>query len=343
MTTRYSGIVNVTGDPDSGKTRFLLEAAPLSKIALFHDDIKRPPMTDKLGLFVDMVKECQGMKLMEMGQYIVDKIAKIKPDQYDAILFDTWPRVELALRWWGKSHAEQFREVETFAIMGSMKNGEKWKEGDKYTARIINEMASKAKFVGLVTHLKDESVAGAKTGKMIPEGGRILNTACNFRIWLRKNPDSGVPIGLVLKRLAEDILTLDGFLETVNIMPWKLTPSSDDKSIWDTIDRYRAFPYGNREPLETETPDQFEMSILTGIMTPTQQRIWQANLLERQAMDKEELEMVSQEEQTITDFIHSLNGSPLPIIKSKLEAQAKTEGWSQQEFSLGWIAGIIGG
>lgn len=233
------------------------------------------------------------MKMLEMGQFVVSKLETIKPGQFDAIIFDTWARTEQALRYWGKAHAAEFREASTFSMMGKMKNGEEWKEGDRYTARVINEMASKAKFVGLITHLKEQNIAGAKTGKLIPDGSKILDTACNFRVWLRKNPNSGVPIALVLKRLAEDTVNKQGYLETVNIMPWKLTPLDDHKSVWDTIDWYRANPFGNRSPESHETPDNFEMSILTGIMTNEQRQIWEANLRERQLMDKEEVAMES--------------------------------------------------
>ncbi len=340
MITR-KGIISATGEHDSGKTRFLLETTPIHRIAFFHDDTKKPPRTDKIGLFVDLMKDCRDMKMMEWGQYVVKRIEAIKPGEYDAIIFDTWTRTEQALRYWGKAHAEQFREVETFAVMGSMKNGEKWKEGDRYVAKIINDMANKVGMVGLACHLKDENKAGVKTGKMIPDASKTLDTVCNFRVWLRKNPNSGVPIALVLKRLAEDTLDENGFIRTINIMPWKITPRPEDGSLWDTIDYYRANPYGNRQPTPEETPDLFELSCLTSIMTPTQQQIWQANLREKELMDKEEFELVSQEEQAISEFIHSLNGTPLPVIKSKLESQAKEAGWSQQEFSLGWIAQVI--
>lgn len=285
---RYSGLVSATGEHDSGTTHFMLGVAPYSKIALFHDDVKKPPHTDKLGLFIDMVNEAKGLKLLEFRQFVLDKIAKIKKGQYEAIIFDTWTRFGLSLRQYAILNPNEFREAQTFSKLGAAKGGEMWNEAHRYEAQVISELSNLAPFVGLVTHLKEENIAGARTGKQIPDAGKSLNRVCNFRVWLRKNPDSGVPIALVLKRLAEDVVNEAGYLETVNIMPWKLTPLDGHKSVWDVIDYYRANPFGNRPAQPHEMPDNFELSILTGVMTPEQKQIWNANLRERQLMEAEE-------------------------------------------------------
>lgn len=314
MNLRYSGIGHATGENDTGKTRFFLEVAPLSRIALFHDDVKMPPHADQMGLFIDMKQECKNMKMMEMGQWFVQQINQMKVNEFDAIICDTWTNIEQALRYWGKQHASTFREASTFSIMGKMKSGEEWKEGDRYTARVISDMASKVKFVGLITHIKEENIAGAKTGKMIPDASKVLNTACNFRVWLRKNPNSGVPIALVLKRLAEDKV-VDGMLKTVNILPWKLTPKDSEESIWDTIDRYREHPFGNRQPMPDETPDSFEMSILTGVMTKEQREIWQANLREKHVMEQESELLLDSQEDNIVARVKAMDSEGLGLVE----------------------------
>lgn len=341
MTTRYSGVVSVTGEHDSGTTHFMLEVAPYPKMALFHDDVKLPPHPDKLGLFVDMVNEAKGLKLLEFRQFVLEKIKGIKSGQFEAIIFDTWTRFGLSLRQYAVLNPNEFREPQTFSKLGAAKGGEMWNEAHRYEAQVIAELSKLAPFVGLVTHLKDELQAGARTGKQIPDAGKSLNRVCNFRVWLRKNPNSGVPIALVLKRLSEDVVGESGYLETVNIMPWKLVPRLEDKSVWDTIDYYRSNPFGNRPATPEETPDSFEMSILTGVMTPEQREIWRANLQEKQIVDREQESLVTQEEQAIKAFVSSQNGKPLPMLKTALEGEAKDKGWSRQEFDLGYISQLL--
>lgn len=340
---RYSGIAHCCGEADSGKTRFFLGCAPISRTAFFHDDVKMlpKPVIDKLGLYVDVVQECKGKKMLETCQYLLEKLDKIKPGDYDAIVFDTWSRMGQALRYWGKSHAADFRELSTFSLMGKMKNGEEWKEADRYEAQVISDLASKAPFIGLVTHLKDVYEGGAKTSKQAPDAGKVFDRVCNFRVWLRKNKDSGVPIALVLKRLSEDVVNKDGWLETVNVMPWKLTPLPEHKSVWDVIDYYRANPYGNRSPEKEESPDAFEMSILTGVMTKEQREIWQANLRDKLLQDKEELSLLASEDEKIREFVAGKNGMPLPLLLKATQDEALVQGWNRV-IDMGYIAQVVG-
>lgn len=334
-----SGIVHVCGEQDSGKTRFLLQAAPLSRIAFFHDDVKTPPQVEKFGLFVDLVNETKGKKLLDFRLYVLEQIGKIKPGQFDAVIFDTWARFGLSLRQYAILNPGEFREAQTFSKLGAAKGGEMWNEAHRYEAEVIAQLSRLAPFVGLVTHLKDEIQAGAKTGKQVPDAGKSLNRVCNFRVWLRKNPDSGVPIALVLKRLSEDVVNEAGYLDTVNIMPWKLTPQNGHKSVWDVIDYYRQNPYGNRSPLPFETPDSFEMSILTGVMTKEQNEIWRANLRDKQKQELEEKQQVSNlliEQQTMALRLKG-EGVEFSDIVQKL-----AEAYGVENVDPGMVVGWIG-
>ncbi len=307
---RYQGITHFTGDPDSGKTIAMLQVAHPSKIAFFHDDVKVPPVKpSEFGLFVDLVQETKGLKLLELRDFFLRKVDKIKPNQYDAIISDTWARMGMSLRYWAKQHAGEFREANTFSAMGKMKSGEEWGEAYRYEAQVVSDLSKLAPFIGLVTHLKDAYEAGAKTGKKIPDAGKAFDRICNFRVWLRHNPDSGVPIGLVLKRLNESKVTEKG-LEVVNILPWKLVPKNGESSVWDVVDRYRDNPFGNRQPMQDETPDNFEMSILTGVMTKEQREIWQANLKEKQILEREELAILDSQEDDILAKVRELAQNP---------------------------------
>lgn len=313
---RYKGIVHITGDPDVGKTIAVLQAIHPKKTAFFHDDVKVPPVEPKdFGLFVDLVQEAKGLKLLEFRQFVLEKyLFKIKKDQYEAIVFDTWARFGLSLRQYAILNPNEFREPQTFSKLGSAKGGEMWNEAHRYEALIISELAKLAPFVGLVTHLKDAYEGGAKTGQKRPDTGKAFDRVCNFRIWLRHNPNSGVPIALVLKRLNEARVTENG-LEVTNILPWKLTPKNGDNSVWDVIDRYRLSPFGNRQPMPDETPDSFEMSILTGTMTKEQREIWQANLKDKQVADREEVELLAGQDQVINLKVKELAAAGLGPIE----------------------------
>jgi len=314
MTLRYSGITHFTGDPDSGKTIAMLQVTHPSKIAFFHDDVKVPPVKPSdFGLFVDLVQEAKGLTLMKFRQFVLDKLYTLKSGKFEAIIFDTWPRFGLSLRQYAILNPQEFREMNTFSKLGSAKGGEMWGEAHRYEALVISELAKIAPFVGLVTHLKDAYEGGAKTGRKIPDAGKSFDRVCNFRVWLRHNPDSGVPIGLVLKRLNESKVTENG-LEVVNILPWKLTPNDTDKSVWDVIDRYRSQPFGNRPALPKESPDNFEMSILTGVMTKEQREIWQANLKEKFILEREEASLFDSQEDEIVTRIKAMDSEGLGLI-----------------------------
>lgn len=314
MTLRYSGIVSICGEPDVGKTICALQVTHPSKIAYFHDDIKSPPIPpSQFGLFIDLVQETKKLKLLEFREYVLGRLKDIQPGKFEAIIFDTWARFGLSLRQYAITNPNEFREPGTFSKLGSAKGGEMWNEAHRYEAQVISDLARLAPFVGLVTHLKDAYEGGAKTGQKRPDAGKAFDRVCNFRVWLRSNPSSGVPIALVLKRLNESQVT-DRGLEVVNVLPWKLTPSSEDGSIWDIIDRYRQQPFGNRSALPHEMPDNFEMSILTGVMTKEQKAIWQANLKERHQVEQEEMALVTQEEMELTGRIRELESGGLGII-----------------------------
>lgn len=335
-------IVHATGEPDSGKTRFVLQHAPIAKTAFFHDDIKELPkaVRENLGLYVDLVQETKGLKMLQLRDFILGKLEKIEPGQYEAIVFDTWTRTGRAFQYWGKLHANEFREAVTFSASGKMKAGEEWAEGRGYEAQVISDLSRLSPFVGLVTHLKDVYEGGAKTGQQMPDASRVFDRVCNFRVWLRHNADSGVPIALVLKRLAEDRVNEDGMLETVNIAPWKITPRPEDKSVWDTINWYRANPVGNRAATPAEMPNEYELSILTGIMTKDQRQIWQANLADK-ARGDDDGGLLTAEETAIKEFVNGLKGQPPAVILGKLQEQAKVEGWSRQEFDFGFVIGML--
>jgi hypothetical protein len=144
---------------------------------------------------------------------------------------------------------------------------------------MLAHLQTLADTVIIITHLKNYYVENRKVpGVQVPRASSTFDRIPRFRIWLRHNPTSPIPIGLVLKRLDKKVKT-DRGLRTVSVLPRKIVPNLQlpeeddapkDRSLWDTIYRYMDNPIGNREPLPEETPNTYELSILDGILTEEQ-------------------------------------------------------------------------
>lgn len=329
MTTYKSGIIHITGEPDTGKTLLAIGAYHPSKTAYIFDDVKRPPFDDSdFGLFVDLVGKYSDLKLLEFYKAMKQEIDNIPDGKFDAIIFDTWARVGKAIRYYAKANPYEFREKETFAPSGTIANMEKWSESHGVEAAFISKLSQKARTLFLVTHIKEKIIAGAKSGLMEPDCGRSFSRVCNMRLWLRHNETSGVPIALVLKRISKAQITKDG-VEIVNVLPRRLTPLPNDKSVWQVIDRYWQKPFGNREPTEQEKPTSFELSILDGVLTPDQKEVWHAELREKERKEQEEKEFFDTQWQTAQvrarELAKDSNLPALPLIVQSILPQMQSE------------------
>jgi len=146
-----------------------------------------------------------------------------------------------------------------------------------------------------------------------------------MRLWLRQNPEGGVPIALVLKRISK-IEIDDNGIKPVNVLPRKVTPRDGALSIWDGINYYWSNPYGNRQPEENEIPTPFELSILDGILTDDQKEYWQAELKAKELQEKEEQSFLSNQYNEQKDFIKSLipdNSLPAPLLAGQILEQVQ--------------------
>lgn len=275
-----TGIVQVTGPHDTGKTRFALEcgADPLLT-AFIDDDIKGRSTVDQarrdgisFGFYADFVAECQGKSLLEIhkaGLALIDTI----PDNLDAIVWDTWTRYAGTFKAYVTANPGEFRAAKEWPAMAQMKGATQWQEAQLYEARILSALLDKAKLVILVTHLKDHYGANdQRSGAQIPASSRTLSRVPVMRLWVLHTPGSPVPSALVLKRINRNRFVEGRGLRTINILPRKIVPSPDDLSLWDTIRRYYDNPMGNRKPTPDETPTAEELAILDGVLTKEQQR-----------------------------------------------------------------------
>lgn len=324
------GIIHVTGEPDTGKTTFALECgAKPDRIWFLDDDVKGKATVQELqangfefGRYDDLTELAKGKRELEFHQVCLDLLAQVKPGQFDAIVWDTWTRFAKTCHPYVMANLAMFRQ--RWSPMGRIKGAEQWQEAHRYEAQLLNHLQTLAPTVIVVTHLKDFYLNDAKTGKQVPACSRTLVRVPRFRIWLRHNEHSPVPIGLVLKRLDKKIYT-DRGLRTVSILPRKLMPADDHQSLWDTIAWYYDNPVGLREPLPAETPNEYELSILDGTLTADQKRTLHLMLQAGAVSGEVELD---EPENELAEYVKQLKASGLSLPAIAKDEQVKAAGLS---------------
>jgi len=280
MNNPITGLIHLTGEPDTGKTTFALTsgAAP-SEIAFFDDDLKTQAIADALaadgtpfGAYYNLTKLSIGMREIDFHNLVIGLIDGLPKDKFKVLIFDTWSRFEATMQPVVAKNPTKFRE--TYSSMGSIKGAEQWKASFDYEASIFDKLMAIAPLVIIVTHLKDQTIGSVKTGAQIPDVKKPIIEKSRMRLWLRHNPNSAAPIGLVLKRLSK--MTLNGGgLRAVNVLPRKLNPCT-----WEKLLGYWNEPLDQRAPSADETPNEFELSILDGALTADQKDALHINRVE---------------------------------------------------------------
>jgi len=297
---RFTGVWLVTGEHGVGKTSLGLEAVSPSKTLFVDDDLKGEATVAqvrrdgiKFGRYVSFINETAKMKALETHMRGLEIIESIEEDQYDSIIWDTWTRFASTCHAYVTTYPEKFRDNDKWAAMGKIRSGEEYKEARLYEAELIAELQRKAKLVILVSHLKNQYLNNAPTGKQIPAISKAVARVCNVRLWLRYNAKSNVPIGLVLKNMDRKVITAvdeeHNVLRTVQILPTKITPLPEEKSLWDSINRYYDAPAGLRAPTPDEIPDDFESSIVQGTLTEDQRLSWLYAIRQEKNREEEEI------------------------------------------------------
>lgn len=272
MNNPIQGLLHVTGEHDTGKTTFALTCgAQPGEIAFVDDDVKSRSLVNQIGakkfaLYSDFVKDTEGKRELDAHAFGLQLIERMKKAAPKVIVWDTWTRFGKTCHPYVVQHASEFRQF--WSPMGTIKGAEQWQMAFQYEAVLIEKLLDAAPLVILITHLKDHRIGDKKTGKKIPDAQKTLEEKSNFRLWLRHNPDSPAPIGLVLKRIEKLEVTKTG-LHAINILPRKIKPCT-----WDKILAYWNEPMGERAPTSDETPDAFELSILDETLTPDQKEIF---------------------------------------------------------------------
>lgn len=292
MTTLIGGLIHATGEPDVGKTSFGLECgAPPERIAFIDDDIKGAPTARELAaqgtpfaLYRDLVALGRGMdeeQLHGIGTVVIGEI-EAYAGELDAIIWDTWSRFAKTCHPWVVAHPRLFRKH--WSPMGTIKGAQQWLSSFDYEAQIIARLCAIAPLVILTTHLKAAYRGNVRIpDRFVPDCTRAVTQKARFRVWLRRNPDSPQPIGLVLKRLSQVRKADNGGIEVVNVLPLRMKPCT-----WAEIGRYWADPMGDHRPTAEETPDEFELSLLQGTLTEDQERTFRL-MLRQGAFGEEEV------------------------------------------------------
>lgn len=310
------GIIHITGEHDVGVTNMALgTGAPAKQIAFFDDDVKTQGAVEEmkeagieLGAYYDLMTLGTKKKDLDFYKTVQAIIDGIKPGQFDVIIFDTWTRFARAMHAYVEANPGEFRVK--YSKMGQIKGGQQWQDTHQLEAQTINQLKTLARTVILTAHLKDHRIGDKATGKQVPASSKMIDTVCNLRVWLRPNPDSPVPIALVLKRLdVKQEVEGEGIVVT-SVLPRKMTPYPGDKSVWDVIRRYFANPIGMRAPTPEEMPDAYEISILEGTLTAEQRRTFDL-MLKAGLLDEEPEEALDLE--AIAERARELDGPPMKI------------------------------
>lgn len=289
MTNPIQGLVHVTGEPDTGKTTFALSTGFDPKdICFFDDDLKTQAIANMLkeqgtpfGAYFNLTQMSLGMREIEYHNLVVDLIEnQCMGKNFKVLIFDTWTRFESTFHPIVQKNPQKFKEF--YSPMGTIKGAEMWKASFDYETIFIDKLFKVAPLVILVTHLKEKMIGAAKTGAYIPDCKKPVIEKSRLRIWTRNNPQSPAPIGLVLKRLSK--VEINHGIQTINVLPRKITPCT-----WEKILEYWENPIGNRAPLQDEMLNDFELSILDGVLTNDQKDILHINRMESDKPEEKQL------------------------------------------------------
>jgi hypothetical protein len=272
------GVVSIFGGHDSGKTSAALGANGNPETTHFIDsDLKGGATAQQLreagvqfGGYYDMTPHFSGMKPTENYAVKFRETIFGLPEHTDLIVVDNWQPVYESLRMHVDNNRPSFKDIIKWSPNSTINNGLVSKVARRLEEALLQELSRRSKLVIVTHHLKDRYVQNVVVGK-VPEASKLFDRVCVMRIWLRHNPASPVPIILFPKRPNKPML-VDGQLRFENYLPRRAVPLQTERSIWDTIERYHADPIGNRLPSPNETPNEYELAMMAGVLSADAKR-----------------------------------------------------------------------
>ena len=282
-----TGILNVSGEPDSGKTWFALSSGALpERTAFIDDDLKGEAINDqveaegrKFAYYKSLIKEGAKMREIQFHEHCLAMLAELEENYHgklDVLVWDTWTRFENTFHPYVLSAPNKFRQF--YSPMGQIKGAEQWNASFEYEAVVLSMLTSIAPLVILTSHLKKNA-----SKLEIAEGKKPLIQKSRMRVYLRHSSDSPEPTGLVLKRLSKVSVGTSG-MKPINVTHRKVHPFT-----WESLIHYWNNPVGNAQPGPEEQLNEFELSILDGILTKDQKAVLQLAVIDAEKEREEEL------------------------------------------------------
>jgi archaellum biogenesis ATPase FlaH len=279
----YRGIIEIVGSHDTGKTIATLQTAyPYDKTVFVDDDVKGDGTVRQMRANgVELEKYINlGQRRTNIGQTpsageLLDKvvyptIAEITSSHHEVIIWDTWRIVYTSARMFVEKNQSLFNNTVKWSGNSTMIQGLISKVARSIEQRQINLLRSACDLLIITHHLKDKYVQNVQVGET-PESSATFSEVCNMRMWLRRNPESKVPIVLFLKRPSLPKV-VDGVMQFVNLVPMKITPNASEQSVWNALHRYELDPIESRQPRADETPTADEYAAISNTLTLEQRQ-----------------------------------------------------------------------
>ena len=271
MTTPFAGLLHIFGEDGVGKTSLAITASNDPSKCVFIDDDSaksRETIVDELKWlkYVDLLSDMNGKNEVQYFTHVMSTINNL-PNGLDLLVFDNAKRLFNSAHSYLLQNKSKYRV--TWRGSGEIIGGIEWQEVREHLLpELYALMRSKARLVIVITHEKEQSIQGVKTGLMEAAADKSLRKAASPIIRLTRSRDGHpAPVGLVIKNIGRII---DG--EVVNVLPPRIPHCT-----WKTIKTYQQNPVGVRSLTEEETPNEFEISLITGSLTPEQRKQYEFN------------------------------------------------------------------
>ena len=283
-----TGIINVTGENGTGKTTFAMTTgAEPERTAFIDDDVKGKNIVKQLeqtgrkfavyhNLIKESLKNGNPMRELDFHEHcirILDELAEWE-GKLDVIVWDPWTRFENTFFPVVTSNPNRFKQF--YSQMGAIKGAEQWNASFEYEARILDAMTEIAPLVVLTSHLKKDA-----SKRDVAESKKPLIQKSFMRIYLRHTLNSPKPTGLFLKRPLK--MDFSNGMKPINVVHRKVAELT-----WEKLVGYWGNPVGNTPPSPDEQLNEFELSILDGILTKDQKDILALSVIDAEREREEE-------------------------------------------------------
>lgn len=284
-TNPITGMINVVGETDSGKTWFSMGSGAAPERTVFlDDDVKGNSIVREVlaagrsfGIYRNLMLETKGMREIEFHNHVMKILQDIEPGQFDAIIFDTWTRFENTFHPVVAKDPMKYRQF--YSSMGQIKGAEQWQASFDLESATIAALQETFPLVFLVSHLKKDA-----NKKEIAESKKPLIQKARMRVWLRHSSNTPKPTAIMLKRLSKVRFTSNGGLLPINVTQQKVLEFD-----WAKLLYYWENPVDETPPTPEEQLTEFEMSILTSVLTQDQKDALRLAVLEAEKERDEQI------------------------------------------------------